>query len=140
MYTLPSLRVCLFLVPLFPVWTFVGATNTILDDQTVLNPSISRNCTRSHLAADDIASGDVSISAYNPLSNNEFPKMTHLNTSAWELWFFDAVSSTDDAAITLSFFRDGSGTRMGKGSLRTQVHVAWPDGETFGTEVDVRSR
>lgn len=88
------------------------------------------------MAADDIASGDVSISAYNPLSNNEFPKMTHLNTSAWELWFFDAVSSTDDAAITLSFFRDGSGTRMGKGSLRTQVHVVWPDGETFGTEVD----
>lgn len=62
-------------------------------------------------------------------------KMTYLNVSAWELWYFDAVSSSGDTAITISFLRDGSQSRMSKGSLRTRIHAIWPDGSVFGTEV-----
>lgn len=105
-----------------------------IDKQHILNPSLDKNCSVSHISTNDIVIGDVSISAYDPFSNNEFAKMPHLNASAWELWYFDAVSSTGDAAITISFFRDGSQSLIEKGSLRTQFHAIWPDGSTFGTE------
>lgn len=134
MYRLPCLRVR-------PLWLIVLssmnlslAISQVMDEQHVLNPSLVKNCSSSHISTNDIITGDTSISAYDPYSNNEFPKMGQLNASAWELWCFDAVSPTGDAAITISYFRDGSQSLMGKGSLRTQVHAVWPDGSTFGTE------
>lgn len=41
------------------------------------------------------------------------------------------MSISGDAAITISFYRDGSGTTIGKSSLRTSFHTIWPDGSTF---------
>lgn len=128
------LRVGPFLLSLLPLRTTLLATSQIIDEQHILNPTLVENCSISYMPTNDIVIGDVAISAYNPFSDNEFPKIPHLNASAWELWYFDAVSSTGDAAITISFFRDGSQSLIGKGSLRTQFHAIWPNGSTFGTE------
>ena len=134
MCSLTTLLVRLFPLPFLLLWAHAGATNEFLDGQTLLNPSLAKNCTKSHLTTNDIVDGDVSIAAYDALSNNEFPKMAHLNASAWELWFFDAVSPSGDAAITISFFRDGSQSAMGRGNLRAQFLAIWPDKSTFRIE------
>ena len=42
-------------------------------------------------------------------------------------------------AISLSFFRDGSQSFLGKGSLRTQFQAVWPDGSTYVTEIYAES-
>lgn len=115
-------------------WIIADVTGKNVAEQTFWNPSLTDNCSTSYLAANELVDGDVFISAYDTLSNNEFPKMTTLNSSAWELWYFDAVSPSGDVGITISFFRDGSQSLMGKGSLRTQFHALWSDGSTFGTE------
>ena len=111
------------------------ATNNLIPDQTPFNPSFSKNCTILYLHSNSTITGDVIVEPYSPLLNNEFPKIPILNTSAWELWFFDAVSPAGDAAISLSFFRDGSQSLLGKGSLRTQFQALWPDGSTYVTEI-----
>lgn len=128
----PRSRICLITLLTFGI--FAGATGKDLEEQTVLNPSFANNCSNSYLTANEFVNGDVVIAAFDALSNNEFPKMITLNSSAWELWYFDAVSSSGDVAITISFFRDGSQSLVGKGSLRTQFHAIWSDGSTFGTE------
>lgn len=125
------------IVTSLPVLTL--ATNSFIPDQTPFNPSLSKNCTVSYLHSNSTITGDVIIAPYSPLSNNEFPKIPILNTSAWELWFFDAVSPSGDVAISLSFFRDGSQSLLGKGSLRTQFQALWPDGSTYVTEIHAES-
>ena len=97
------------------------------NEQKIISPSLSGNCTESNIEANKIVDGSVEILPYDPASNNVFPKIPNLNASTWELYFFDAVS-LDSAAVTLSFFRDG-------GRLKTQILAIWPDGETFITEV-----
>ena len=125
---------CPLLVLFVAFWSIRCATSQDVKEQTVLNPSLTRNCTKSHLTADGIFNGNVPISAYDLYFTNEFPKMTHLNASTWELWYFDAVSAFSDAAITVSFFWDGSQSALGKGSLRTKLTAIWPDGSAFHTE------
>jgi hypothetical protein len=124
----------LVLVWLLAFWTIKGTRSQVVDEQTILNPSLAKNCTESVLLTNEIVDGEIKISSYDALSNNEFPMTENLNASAWELWYFDAVSSSGDAAVMISFFRDGSQSRMGKGSLRTTLQAIWPDGSTFGTE------
>ena len=136
-YTLYQRCLLSLIVTSLPVLTL--ATNNLIPDQTPLNPSFSKNCTISYLRSNSTITGDVIVEPCSPLLNNEFPKIPILNTSAWELWFFDAVSPAGDVAISLSCFRDGSQSLLGKGSLRTQFQALWPDGSTYVTEIYAES-
>ena len=119
---------CFFLLPIvFPSWIPSCFVDPVVDEQEIVSPSITNNCTESRVEANKVRDGNVEILPYDVASNNIFPKIPNLNASTWELYFFDAVSR-DSAAITLSFFRDG-------GRLKTQILAIWPDGETFLKEV-----
>ncbi|PVH70210.1 hypothetical protein DL98DRAFT_620539 [Cadophora sp. DSE1049] len=90
---------------------------------------------QSHITNDDFTGDELStIGNFDPNSNNEFPKVSKQSSSAWELWFFDAVSEAGDAAVTFSFYRDGSGPSIGKAPLRTSFHAVMADGSVFGKD------
>ena len=117
-----------FLLPIvLPSWNSSCFANFVVNEQEIVSPSLTYNCTESRVEANKVSDGNVEILPYDVASNNIFPKIPNLNASTWELYFFDAVS-LDSAAITLSFFRDG-------GRLKTQVLAIWPDGETFVKEI-----
>ena len=123
-----SRLLCYFLLPIvFPSWIFSCFADLVVNEQEIISPSLTSNCTESRMEANKVSDGNVEILPYDVASNNIFPKISILNASTWELYFFDAVS-LESAAITISFFRDG-------GRLKTQILAIWPDGETFIKEV-----
>ena len=82
---------------------------------------------------DSLVSGPVPISPFTPNNANLFPKLPdRINETAWELWFFDGVSSNGSTGITISFFRDAQAPKLG---FRVQVNAIWPDGAQWGTEL-----
>ncbi|KAL8722751.1 MAG: hypothetical protein Q9225_000812 [Loekoesia sp. 1 TL-2023] len=103
-------------------------------EQRIINPSLSGNCTTSQIEAKKgLIDGAVEISPFDPTANNLLSKIPNLNASTWELYFFDAVSSSSssslsNSAVTLSFFHEG------RGGLKMQLLVMWPNGETSVTE------
>jgi hypothetical protein len=59
------------------------------------------------------------------------PALTTLNTTAWEYWYFDGVSASTRAGLTIVFFRDPSLARAGLGPLRVSVDAVWENGTRF---------
>ncbi|KAF7155446.1 hypothetical protein CNMCM5623_007517 [Aspergillus felis] len=83
--------------------------------------------------ASAIADGPVPLAPFISGSANLYPKMPErIGKSAWELWYFDGVTSDGQAAVAVAFFRDALGAT--KGGFRVQVHVLWRDGTPLSTE------
>ncbi|KAF2687517.1 hypothetical protein K458DRAFT_295582 [Lentithecium fluviatile CBS 122367] len=71
---------------------------------------------------------------YEKYQHDYFPKFACLSKSHWELWIFDAVDPEANAAVTMTFFRDGSQLKLGKGPLRVTFQAYLPDGSTLRVE------
>ncbi|KAF2865944.1 hypothetical protein BDV95DRAFT_612183 [Massariosphaeria phaeospora] len=79
------------------------------------------------------ADSAIEDSVHPPLETYQhdyFPKYTSLSKTHWELWIFDAVDPEANAAVTMTFFRDGSQLALGKGPLRVTCQAILPDGTT----------
>ncbi|PGH17241.1 hypothetical protein AJ80_04883 [Polytolypa hystricis UAMH7299] len=85
----------------------------------------------SHVLNDSVIDG---VPGSPPYKHAYFPIYETLSKSHWELWLFDAVDPSTNAAVTMTFFRDGSLLGLGKSPLRTTFHVALPDGNTIHGE------
>ena len=84
--------------------------------------------------ADSIVPGPAPISPFVPGTANLFPKMSdRINETAWELWYFDGLSSDGQTAFAIAFFRDAVGVKQG--GFRVQVHALWPDEARLSTEL-----
>lgn len=99
MHRIDSFQYRLCVIFLLSFWIYTDSTSKNVDEQSVLNPSFPNNCLTSYLTANEVVDQDVVISAYDTLSNTEFPKMTTLSTSAWELWYFDDPIRSHDSRL-----------------------------------------
>ncbi|KZF24669.1 hypothetical protein L228DRAFT_275923 [Xylona heveae TC161] len=86
----------------------------------------------SQVSASDIVNGSVPIDT-SPLTPFAKPKISSINATAWEYWYFDGVSSNGSAGVTLAFFRDPSLVYLGQGILRVSVDAVWSNGSRFNT-------
>ncbi|GAB1318242.1 Diels-Alderase ccsF [Madurella fahalii] len=78
-----------------------------------------------------ITDDPVALEPYVAREANTFTKLpSKVGKTTWEVWYFDALSPTGDAAVTISFWRDATS----KDGFRAQVHALFPDGTTFGAE------
>ncbi|KAL1966326.1 hypothetical protein VTN77DRAFT_4679 [Rasamsonia byssochlamydoides] len=64
----------------------------------------------------------------SPLDSFERSKMSAVNGSAWEQWYFETVSESGGAAFAMSFSRDPSYRSFGYGVLRMELVFAWENG------------
>jgi hypothetical protein len=61
----------------------------------------------------------------------EQSKLSAINDTAWEHWYFEAFSDKGDVFVT-SFSRDPSYRLFGQGVLRLELRFAWANGTSFG--------
>ncbi|KAL4733432.1 hypothetical protein BDV11DRAFT_175693 [Aspergillus similis] len=65
--------------------------------------------------ASAIADGPVPLAPFISSSANLYPKMPEaIDKYAWELWYFDGVTSDGQAAVAVAFFRDALGAPKGR--------------------------
>jgi hypothetical protein len=67
----------------------------------------------------------------SPLDSFERSKMSAVNDTAWEHWYFEGVSEAGDMFVT-SFARDPSYKLFGQGVLRLELRFSWANGTSFG--------
>jgi len=79
-----------------------------------------------------MVNGSVYIDT-SPMTPFEWPTVSALNSTAWEYWYFDGVSSDGSAGVTIVFFRDPSLVAAGLGILRVSVDAVWSNGTKFTT-------
>jgi hypothetical protein len=88
-------------------------------------------CQTNKITAGSITnSSNVPINT-SPLTPFQSPALTTINATAWEYWYFDGVSASTKAGVTIVFFRDPSLARLGLGSLRVSVDAVWENGTRF---------
>ncbi|KAF2689650.1 hypothetical protein K458DRAFT_413912 [Lentithecium fluviatile CBS 122367] len=105
----------------------------IISPLLALLPSVlaAPTCQTSRVAASDITnSPNVPINT-SPLLPFQSPALTTINSTAWEYWYFDGVSASTRAGITIVFFRDPSLAPLGLGPLRIAVDAVWENGTRF---------
>ncbi|KAF4454156.1 Diels-Alderase fsa2 [Fusarium austroafricanum] len=77
-----------------------------------------------------IAQDVVPPSPFIPNFGNIFPKFVPvIPKTAWELWYFDGISSEDQSAIVIAVTRDARGLKLG--GFKVQVFVVWSDHRTW---------
>lgn len=88
-------------------------------------------CFTTDTAAFQTVKGPVwmSTSPRDPLDRSV---LSAVNGSAWEQWFFDAVSTTADHSLGLCVSRDASYTMMGHGILRVEFFLLLANGTIVG--------
>ena len=123
MYVTSVQNLLLFFLPLS---TLFGLASQVSDEQKLLDLPYSRNCTTSLISENDQIHREIVMLPYETVTNTEAPKIPRLNASAWDFYFFDAISSSP-SAITLSFFRKSIHQKV-------QLLAVWPSGENFVIE------
>jgi hypothetical protein len=96
----------------------------ILLDQTTLT---SKTC-----SGFESVQGPVTINT-SPTDPFEVPKLSAINETAWEYWYFDAVSSDGKSGVAIIFFKDPSLSILGLGNLRVGLDAVWSNGTQFST-------
>lgn len=91
-------------------------------------------CKTQTITASDVVNGLVPIDT-SPITPFQSSAFIHQNITVWEHWYFDAVSTTSNAGITIMFFRDAN--IPGIGPLRASVDAVWQDGEQFQSMIEV---
>jgi hypothetical protein len=92
---------------------------------------------RNHIKAYQTTKKPILFST-SPNDPFESPRLSRLNSTAWEQWYFDSVSNTGTAGLTICFSRDPSYEFFGKGNLRIEIDIVWDNGTTF-SQVDFAS-
>lgn len=87
-------------------------------------------CQTNKITAAEIVNGSVGIDT-SPTLPFQSPALTTMNSTAWEYWYFDGVSHSTFAGITITFFRDPSLMAAGLGPLRLGVDAVWENGTQF---------
>jgi len=92
-------------------------------------------CQTNKITADSVTtSPNVPINT-SPLLPFQSPALTTMNATAWEYWYFDGVSASTKAGVTIVFFRDPSLAPAGLGPLRVSVDAVWENGTKFTSMV-----
>ncbi|KAF2205130.1 hypothetical protein GQ43DRAFT_386588 [Delitschia confertaspora ATCC 74209] len=94
----------------------------------------SPRCETNIITSKDVIKGSVPINA-SPLLPFQSAALTQLNTTAWEYWYFDGVSHSTSAGVTIAFFRDPSLMAGGLGPLRMGVDAVWENGTWFSAMI-----
>jgi hypothetical protein len=89
-------------------------------------------CTTDIVTGFESVQGPVSINT-SPLDPFEVPKISAINQTAWEYWYFDSVSSDGKSGVAVTFFKDPSTSFLGLGNLRLELEAVWSNGTTFST-------
>ncbi|TVY34903.1 Diels-Alderase [Lachnellula subtilissima] len=89
-------------------------------------------CTTSLVTGFESIQGPVTINT-SPTDPFEVPKLSAINETAWEYWYFDAVSSDGKSGVAITFFKDPSLASLGYGNLRVGLDAVWSNGTTFST-------
>ncbi|KUJ17818.1 uncharacterized protein LY89DRAFT_562480, partial [Mollisia scopiformis] len=63
----------------------------------------------------------------SPLTPFESPRLSAVNYTAWEQWYFDSVASDGSSNTVITFFRDPT-SHTGLGSLWVMHDAVWPNG------------
>lgn len=106
----------------------------LLAGLTVAHPSPP--CVTNTLTGFQSATGPVKIDT-SPLTPFNTPRISALNQTAWEYWYFDTVSSTDKSSLAIAFFRDPNLAVFKQGNLRVSIDATFPNGTSFNTMVFV---
>ena len=65
-----------------------------------------------------------------------FPHLACMSKTHLEAWIFDAVDlTTSNVAVTMTFFRDGTQTALGKCPIRSTFRASLPDGTKIASEL-----
>ncbi|KAK4463581.1 hypothetical protein QBC42DRAFT_324128 [Cladorrhinum samala] len=96
--------------------------------------SSDSSCVVSRLTAYEQTQGPVSFSL-SESEHPEVPKLSALNSTVWEQWEFDGVSSSGTGSILMGFSRDPSYHFFGQGNLRVEFYMLLDDG-TIIQELD----
>ncbi|EFQ98467.1 hypothetical protein MGYG_01495 [Nannizzia gypsea CBS 118893] len=65
-----------------------------------------------------------------------FPRLACMSKTHLEAWIFDAVDlTTNNVAVTMTFFRDGTQAALGKCPIRTTFRASLPDGTKIAGEL-----
>jgi hypothetical protein len=93
-------------------------------------------CSTSTVTGFETVTGPVNIDT-SPLTPFNTPKISPINQTAWEYWYFDAASSDGTSGMTVGFFRDPSLAFLGQGILRVDIDAVLPNGTLFSTIIFV---
>ena len=93
-------------------------------------PESSQRCKISHLSAHQKAKDPIyfSTSSIDSLAGT---RISGINATVWEQFYFDSVSDEADASVAMLFARDASYTALGKGHLRMELDLVWQNGTKF---------
>jgi hypothetical protein len=89
-------------------------------------------CTTNVATGFESVQGPVNINT-SPLDPFEVPKLSAINETAWEYWYFDSVSSDGKSGVAVTFFKDPSVSFLGLGNLRVGLDAVWSNGTKFST-------
>lgn len=93
-------------------------------------PDSHQSCITSHLTSHQIAKNPIYFST-SSIDSLAGPRISGINATVWEQWYFDSVSDEADASIAMLFARDASYTALGKGHLRMELDLVWQNGTKF---------
>ncbi|KAK0101879.1 hypothetical protein ONS96_005854 [Cadophora gregata f. sp. sojae] len=103
----------------------------ILAALAVAEATPSRRCQYNTLEQYDIENVTAIDIGEDPLIPFSSPKLSAVNQTAWEFWFFDSTTEDGDAGISFAFWRDNSHVGIENpplGVLRLQTQVVFPNG------------
>ncbi|KAI1924671.1 hypothetical protein LOZ64_000547 [Ophidiomyces ophidiicola] len=90
-------------------------------------PKVSEGCSISHLTAYEEVNGPVAFST-STIEHPEVPKLSAVNSTAWEQWEFDATGDDGMTGLIIGFSRDASYAFFGLGNLRVEFYMVLHDG------------
>ncbi|KAE8446226.1 hypothetical protein EG329_012451 [Mollisiaceae sp. DMI_Dod_QoI] len=85
-----------------------------------------QNCNIDVFHAQDSVNGPILIDT-SPLTPFESPRLSAVNYTAWEQWYFDSVAADGLSNTVITFFRDPT-SHTGLGSLWVMHDAVWPNG------------
>ncbi|CZR69668.1 uncharacterized protein PAC_19568 [Phialocephala subalpina] len=91
-----------------------------------------QHCTTTIFHAFDSVNGAISIDT-SPLTPPMNPRFATVNSTAWEQWYFDSISSNGESNSVITFFRDPSLDVLGLGSLWVMHDAVWSNGTRAST-------
>ncbi|CZS89924.1 uncharacterized protein RCO7_02370 [Rhynchosporium graminicola] len=91
----------------------------------------NKHCKVDTLEAYDIANNTIIDIGADPLIPFSSRKLSGVNDTAWEFWFFDSTTDDGNAGISFAFWNDNSNVGLEHppwGVLRLQTQVVFPNG------------